>query len=249
MRGQHALWLAAALGAMAAPAPAAAQFEIEKSTTASQQVTMELYNTVRVGDVSFGDAQTEHKIGVDYGAFTIWSVGLGVSFANDRGETVDFRSFDIESRWAILGGETGDAGGFSLAFFSGVEIAQDDDDSELTLGPAFGYDAGALSVLGNTFAVIPLGGGDNDTGFEYAGQVFYDVGSNVALGVQAYGEVPNVLSDTPAAKRQEHFAGPAVSFSFEPEPGREVDVNLGAFIGLTDAAPTAAASINLELGF
>lgn len=239
--------LMAMLATSATAVPAAAQFELIEPTVASQQVTMELQNTVNVGGVALGDDVSEHSIGLNYGAFENLEMGLALKFRSVRGTGVDMQGIEWQNTLALLGGEG--AGGLALAIYSAVGFDTDDsDDLTWVLGPAFGYDAGALELVGNTFFQLPVDDGGK-TGFEYAGSVMYDVSSGVALGVQAYGEVPSFLNETPAVKRQEHFAGPAVSFGFEPEPNREVDVNLGAFVGLTPATPAVGLSANVELGF
>ena len=76
-----------ALGLLLATTPAHAGFEVISPTTASQEVEMELQNTVRVGGVVLGETLSEHEIGVNYGALQTWEVGIAFGIDNVRGQT------------------------------------------------------------------------------------------------------------------------------------------------------------------
>lgn len=240
-----------ALAAMLVAAPAYAQFEIEGATTASQEVEMELQNTLRVGGIAAGDPVSEHSVGVYYGALRSWRIGASFDLVNRRGEQIDLESFTMLSTVAILGGETSSQPEvLDLAFVSEFNFGVGDQSQrDLAIGPAIGLNFDPLSILTNTFFIVPLSDGSDNVGVEYALGAMYAVSDSLEVGFEAHGEVPNAFNETPAIKRQEHFAGPAVAFTFEPEPDREVGVRLGSFFGLTPASPTVGVSANLELGF
>lgn len=232
-------------------APAYAQFEIEDATTESQSVEMELLNTVRVGGIAQGQVTSEHEVGVSYGALRSWEIGIGFQLEKRKGEQLDFNGLVLSSKVAILGGETSSQDELiDLAVFSEFTFAFDDEDDHLlTVGPAVGVNVDPVDVDANVFFEIPVSGDDEKVGLEYALGAMYAVNESLSLGLEAHGEVPNVFNETPAVKRQEHMAGPALSFTFEPEPDREVGVHLGTFVGLTSASPKVGLAANLELGF
>ncbi|MEM7060163.1 MAG: hypothetical protein AAF557_21485 [Pseudomonadota bacterium] len=239
------------LGVLLATGPAFAGFEVEEPTTASQEVEMELVNTVRVGGVSLGDNVSEHEIGVSYGALEFFEIGIAFEIENERGETVSPGGFEIHSKLAIFGGETEPGGQlFDMAIYSEFSFNfDDDDDRTFAVGPIFGFNVDPVTIITNSFFVIPLADDTENTGFEYAVGAMYDVNDSVAVGFEAHGEVDSIFVGAPSLSDQEHYLGPAIQLSFEPEEDREVGLRLGSFFGLTDATADLGLSANLELGF
>lgn len=237
------LSLAAGLALVATNA--SAQFEIEDSTTASQEVRMEILNTIRTGSVATGSDRNSHEFGVKYGALEGWQPTLSFLIGNPTNASMMVHGFRFGSTIAILGGEVSDSA-FSLGFYSEVFYDfQNRNNRTVALGPAMGYEQANWSVELNTFVTIPLNAGD--VGFRYAFGGSYDVTEMVALGAEAHGSVSSVFED-PDVSRDEHVAGPTLRLALDAD-GKDVALRLGTFFGLTDAAPTMAVSANLELGF
>lgn len=239
------------LGILLATGPAFAGFEVESPTTASQEVELELINTVRVGGVVLGESVSEHEVGFRYGAFEGLELGISFEIENDRGETPSTGGFEVSSKLAVAGGELQSGpSSFDMAIYSKFSFDfNDDDDRALSVGPIVGFNFDAVSVVTNGFFVIPLADSSRNTGFEYAVGAMVDVADNVAVGFEAHGEVPSIFAGAPSLGQQEHYIGPALSFSFEPEEDREVGVRIGSFFGLTDTESNVGLSANLELGF
>ena len=237
------LSMAAALALVATTA--SAQFDIEDSKTASQEVTMELINTIRGGNLGRGTDRTSHEIGLKYGALEGWQPQLSFVLVNRVGDSMTMGGFRFGSTIGLLGGEVSDSA-FSLGIYSEVFYDFDNRDRRtVSVGPAMGYDQPNWSVALNAFATIPLN--DGDVGFRYAFGGSYDVSKMIAVGAEAHGTVSSVFED-PDIDRDEHFAGPTVRLAFDAD-GRDVALRVGSFFGLTDASPLIAVSANLELGF
>lgn len=239
------------LGVLMASGPAFAGFEVIKPTTASQEVELELINTVRVGGVVLGEDVSEHEVGLKYGAFQGLQLGIAFEVENVRGESPAPGGFEVSSKLAIFGGEVepGDQL-FDMAIYSEFSFDfNDDDDRAFSVGPILGFNFDPVSVVTNGFFVIPLADDTRNTGFEYAVGAMVDVAQDVAVGFEAHGEVPSVFAGAPPLGSQEHYIGPALAFSFEPEEDREVGVRIGSFFGLTDTTSRVGLSANLELGF
>ena len=241
----------AALGVAMATGSAFAGFEIEKATTASQQVELELNNSVRVGGVTMGSTVSEHEVEVNYGALEFFEIGLGFEIENIRGQGARTGGFEAHTKFAVFGSEPGQPEQFfNMAIYSEFSFSfNDDDDREFSVGPILGFNFDPVHVTTNGFFVIPVGDSNLNTGFTYAVGAMYDVSDNFALGFEAHGEVPSVFAGAPPLSSQEHFIGPALSVKFEPEDDREVGLRLGSFFGLTSATPDVGVSANLELGF
>lgn len=237
------LSMAAAMAMVATTA--SAQFEIEDSTTASQEVTLELINTIRGGDLGRGTDRGVHEFGVKYGALEGWQPTLSFLLINRVGDSMTVGGFRFGSTVGILGGEVSNSA-FSLGLYSEVYYDFNNADARsVSVGPAIGYDQPNWSVALNAFATIPLN--DGDVGFRYAVGGSYDVTEMIAIGAEAYGTISSVFDD-PDIDRDEHVAGPTVRLAFDAD-GRDVALRVGSFFGLTDASPLVAVSANLELGF
>ena len=242
-----------AMGLLLATAPAYAGFEVISPTTASQEVEMELQNTVRVGGVVLGEAVSEHEIGVNYGALEGWQIGMALGIENQRGSNPSVEEIEFSSKIGILGGETSATPQmFDLAIYSQFSFTPGNNGNKgetISVGPVMGFNFDSLTVVTNSFFVLPLGNSTPNTSFEYAVGGMVDVSDGLAVGFEAHGEVPSIFRGGSATNAQEHFIGPAVEVTFEPEEDREVGLRLGSFFGLTNAAPTVGLSANLELGF
>lgn len=240
-----------ALGLMLATVPAFAEFEVISPVTASQEVEMELQNSVRVGGVVLGETVSDHEVGVSYGALQTWQIGIAFGIENNRGSNPSVEEIEFSSKIGILGGETSATPQlFDLAVYTEFAFSPNGNNSEtVAVGPIMGFNFDPVTVVTNSFFVVPVSGGNRNTGFEYAVGGMVDVSDGVAVGFEAHGEVPSVFKGATSTGSQEHFIGPAVALSFEPEEDREVGLRLGSFFGLTKAAPTVGLSANLELGF
>ncbi len=237
------LSIAAAMTLMASTA--SAQFDIEDSTTASQEVKLEILNTIRTGSIPANANRNEHEVGVTYGALEGWAPRLSFLITNPRNGTIGVTGLRFSSVIGILGGEVSDSD-FSLGFYSGVFYDFDNSNNRFVeIGPTIGYKQPDWSVALNTFATIPLN--DGDVGFNYAVGGSYKVTEMFAFGAEAHGTVSSVFEDVDISS-DEHVIGPTMTLALDAE-GKDVALRLGTFFGLTDAAPTMAVSANLELGF
>lgn len=228
----------------------AAAFELEEGTTEENSVEMEISNSVFLGDVDNGDDRSTHEVGVTWGLLHGWSTGLAFELTNEAGGEIAFEGVEWSNTIAILGGET-ERGpeGLTLALFTAFEFEfEESDDVELTIGPAIGIELDPIELTVNPFVTVPLGGG-SDAGFTYALGAYYEVSDDLAVGIEAHGEIEDAFSNAPGLSQQEHFIGPAIAFEIEAEEDREVEFRLGSFFGLTEATPTVGLSLNLELGF
>lgn len=212
---------------------AAAEFEIEGPRTASQQVAMELTNSIRVGDVSSGEVRSEHSIGVNYGAFEYWTTGFAIELENRQGDTFDVGGIEWSNNFQIIGSPEGEIESpFALSLYSSLEFSFDgSQDVEFNVGPAFEYNSGSASFSGNTFFNIPASDGE-EVGLQYAFGTMYSLNESLALGVEAHGEFEGIFESSSDISQQEHFAGPAINYEFELDD-QDVEAHFGAFYGLT----------------
>lgn len=228
---------------------AAAEFEIETPRTASQEVELELTNSIRVGDVNSGQVRSSHKFGVNYGAFQSWTVGFAVEVENRQGDSFDVDGIEWSNNFQIVGSPEGEPTSmFALSIYSAFELDLDgSQDVEFRIGPAFEVLSGAASFTGNTFFNIPASD-DEKVSLQYALGTMYSVSDSLKVGLEAHGEVEQIFDGSSELSDQDHFAGPAVTYDFVLD-GKDVGAHFGAFYGLTDATPTAGLAANLAFGF
>jgi opacity protein-like surface antigen len=228
---------------------AAAEFEIEEPRTASQEVALELTNSIRVGDVSSGQTRSEHSVGVNYGAFEYWTTGFAIELENRQGDSFDLGGIEWSNNFQILGTPEGEPeSAFALSLYSSFEFSFDgSQDVEFNIGPAFEYNSGAVALRGNTFFNIPASD-DEEVGLQYALGTMYALSEDLELGVEAHGDFESIFKGSSDISEQEHFAGPAMNYEFVLD-NSEVEAHFGAFYGLTDATPTVGIAANLEFGF
>ncbi|MEO1492235.1 MAG: hypothetical protein AAFV19_08805 [Pseudomonadota bacterium] len=231
--------------------PALAGFEIQEANTEENAVTLESVNTVFFGDLE-DQIRSSHELTVGWGVVHGYAFEFGFELENPSAddESADFSGLELTNTIALIGEEgfsTSDT--FALALIAGLEFEfEESSDVSLTLGPAIEAELGGVELLSNTFLEIPLGGGEG-LGFSYALGGYYEMTDDVAIGLEAHGEIEEVFDDTPALSEQEHFIGPAVAFEIGLEEDQEVGMRVGTFFGLTDETPTVGLSLNLELEF
>ena len=230
---------------------AAAEFEIKESRTASQEVTLELANTIRVGDVNSGEERTSHEVGVNYGAFEYWTTGFAIEIENEQGSSFDVGGIEWSNNFQIVGTpeDSEVESAFAMSIYSAFEFSLDGSKNiEFTVGPTFEYEAGATTFNANTLFYVPTGDADENVGLKYALGTMYSLNDAMALGIEAHGDFESIFEGSSEISDQEHFAGPAMNYEFELD-NSEVEAKLGAFYGLTEASPTVGIAANLEFGF
>ena len=233
--------------AILAAGNAAAEFEIKESRTASQEVAMELTNSIRVGDVSSGQMRSSHEVGVKYGAFESWTTGFAVELENRQGDTFDVGGIEWSNNFQIVGSREPESP-FAMSIYSALELDLDgSEDVEFTIGPTFEFLSGPATFNANTFFNVPASN-DEKVSLQYALGTMYSLTDNFALGIEAHGEFEAIFDGASSTANEEHFAGPAMDFEFEVDDA-DVGAHFGAFYGLTDATPTLGIAANLEFGF
>lgn len=134
--------------------------------------------------------------------------------------------------------------GFDFGWYTGVDARIDKAETNtLTFGPIlqFGDDKASLTL--NPFLQQTFGPNhDQGTALSYGAMVKREIKEGVAVGIEAYGVIPDIGHGTPLSF-QEHRIGPALYLETEigeKQPGREArkaSLDLGMFVGMTDATP------------
>jgi hypothetical protein len=145
--------------------------------------------------------------------------------------------------------------GFDFGWYSSVDFRiADDQTNTFTFGPIiqFGDDKASLTL--NPFLQQTFGANRQDgIAFAYGVQAKRQIKEGAAIGVEAYGTIPDIGSGTPAAF-QDHRIGPALFLETEigsKKPGKDeppkATLDIGAYFGLTEGSPDLTGRV--KIGF
>lgn len=253
---------AAILGASLWGAASQAQvFETIHPDVVEGGFELEVLNGVILDDVENGEERSVHEIALAYSPTDFWKTTIAVEIANPENEGAVFEAFEWENVFLLPFGESHGAGHGhghdhsqhdvialeAIGIFLGLEVPEEGgiDSGALAVGPVAEIALGPVITVSNLFLEIPFEDGKEE-GLAYAFQAKFPVESWVGVGFEAYGEIENVFVDDVT---HEHFAGPALFTSFDLGRGRILEPRVAVLFGLTDDAPDAVLSVNLELKF
>lgn len=142
----------------------------------------------------------------------------------------------------------------SWGWFTGLDARVDrDETNKIVFGPLikFGDDKLALTLnpqFERTF------GANSDSGmaFTYAVGLKGEVREGFAVGIETVGSIPDI-GDAPGTSFQEHRIGPVLYFDREVSPAREgrsakkLSLEIGGYVGLTEATPDWTGRIKAAL--
>lgn len=226
-----------------------------------------------------------HEIEITGGVTDWWALGVGAEFEEERGEDGTFgdlnlSEIEIENRVEII--PMDDDGGIGAAFFLGYEtaISQGEDEDRVALGALVSAEKGRVSATGNLFLVdvfdireTEIEDGETKIthtpdhwDFEYAWQLKLQKTSKLAIGVEGYGEVPDISDDVAGRNFEKHRVGPVLYLTWkkpalspmdadadgdadEEEEGSTLNMAFGVLFGLNNNTSDIALKWDFEFEF
>jgi len=259
--------LAGLVLATTAAAPAAAQvFEVIHPEVERGAFEFEQLNGFRLDSVETGDERSGHEIALGYAPVSFWMPTLAVEIANPEEEKAEVEALEVENVFVFPFGngahaDHGHGGGYdddddvqgpgyALGFYAALEIPNEGgiDQGAASFGPIGEVRLGLVDVIGNLFVETPFSDGQ-DPGLAYAFSAAAPVGGGFSLGAEAFGDIEEAFGDAPGFEEQEHLLGPAIYTELDLGRGRVLEPRLAALFGLSEAAPDAALSLNIEMKF
>lgn len=142
----------------------------------------------------------------------------------------------------------------SLAWYTGLDLrAHQDETNTLTFGPLIKFGDDALSLTLNPLFTRSFGPNREDgLAFVYAVGLKSALRESLAVGIEAYGTMPDI-GDSPSPNFQDHRIGPVVYIDHDLRPARgderatKLSLEIGALVGLTDAAPDWTGKVKATL--
>lgn len=243
-----ALTLTAPLSLIAAPA-SAQQFDIHAPESRRGSFELEVLNGANIGS-SRGNPdflRNAHETKAVTGITDRWTFELGALVEKPDLDDARFARISLEN---ILVVQPAQKNGLGFAWFAATDISTSEaTHNALVFGPLIQYNAGRAEVLVNTLLHKSFGrGATPGVDLNYIWRAKYEVKHGFAVGAMGYGVVEE-LGASPSFNQQDHRIGPALFFDVPMAKGRDLDISLGTFFGVTSAAPEASVMLNFGIPF
>ncbi|HYM31888.1 MAG TPA: hypothetical protein VEU47_11335 [Candidatus Cybelea sp.] len=230
---------------VAANSPALADFKVRYPTVVERELEIESYSDRSFdGRATKSNAQS-HNFEVGYGVTGWWQPELEVELAKEPQGDLKYNALTLENRFQLLpqGEYWLDLGVFAEYSRARLHDAPD----EMTIGPL------AQKQFGNTLHTLNLlftrqvgQSRENGTFFQYAWQSKWLWKPQLEPGFEVFGD-PGKLGHFGKASDQDHRIGPSLSGGFLlPQGSGKLKYEVGYLIGVTDAAASGVAKLQLE---
>jgi len=242
--------LAAALFvAVAAPAPARADFQVHSPVVTEGEIEIEhngsvifsRNNATRVREESYTNA-------LAYSPTSWWRFEIETELGRERGEPLRCEATTFENIFQLTpqGKYFFDVG----FFFEYSKARRHQDQDTIKLGPIVQKELGLALFTVNAFFERAVSGPDRTgaTAFVPAVQAVYRLHPLFAPGIEYYGEIADI-GDAGRLRDQEHRLGPVATGMWRIEGATKLKYELGYLLPLTHAAHGGALRWKLELEF
>jgi hypothetical protein len=251
VRGTAGAFCIAALIAIL-PAPAfAGTFDIKDPGINKSETEISTNHSFQTGFPANSD-RIRHSFEVTAGySFTEWFVAnLKLDFDRPLGEGTQLSTAGIEGQ--VYFGKLGPA--IMVGWYAGLDArVHRDETNTLTFGPVIKFGDDAISLTLNPLFAQTFGPNHEDgLAFTYAAGLKRSLSETLAIGIEAYGTIPNI-AHSPRSDFQDHRIGPVLYIDRDVRLGRadtkaaKLSLEIGALVGLTDAAPDWTGKINATL--
>ena len=184
-------------------------------------------------------------------AFTSYfKAGIKAGFDTHVGDNTHLSVAGIETQFYL--GKI--APSISWGWFTGLDARiHRDETNTIVFGPLIKFGDAKLALTLNPMFERTFGANsDGGMAFAYAVGLKGEVREGFAVGIEAVGAIPDI-GNAPGASFQEHRIGPVLYFDREVSPAREgrgakkLSLEIGGYVGLTDAAPDWTGRIKAAL--
>ncbi|RTL61741.1 MAG: hypothetical protein EKK41_26765 [Hyphomicrobiales bacterium] len=223
-------------------APCNAQsFDIHAPEVSRGALEGEALSGINLGDPRTGP-RNAHEFKLGYGVSDRWMLEVGALVDKSDGEATRLARLSFESISVLIPVRKE---GLALGWFNSVEVATSEGiHNALITGPLLHWSRGPTSLLVNPFVEKTFGrGAEPGFDFSYIWRGKTEVAHGLALGSMGFGRITNIAGSGPSM--QDHRVGPALFLEAEIEPGRHVEIGIGAFAGIGRDSPDASVMFNV----
>ncbi len=211
-----------------------------------------LTNHASQGGFSNSADQVRHSFELlaAYAPTDYFKPAIKLGFDRPVGETAHLGTVGIEGQFYL--GKL--SPGISIGWFTALDMrAHSDETNTLVFGPLIKFGDDALSLTVNPFLERTFGPNrEEGLTLTYAIGLKAAVREGLALGIEAYGAIPEI-ADPPESHLHEHRIGPVifidhdVTSALQSARPTKLSLEIGAFVGLSDAAPDWTGKIKAAL--
>ena len=249
LRRSRRLYLAACLS-LATSAPVMAQsFDIHAPESRRGSFDVEVLNGANLGSTRGNPdfLRNAHETKAVIGITDRYMLEIGALVERPSFDDTRLARISIEN---ILVVQPPVKHGFGFGWYAASEIRTSEaSHNSVLFGPLIQYNAGKAEFLINP--ILHKTFGQNATpglDLNYIWRAKYEVRHGLGVGAMGYGTIEDIGSG-PAFNQQDHRIGPALFFDVPMDKGRDLDISLGAYFGMTSASPEASVMLNFGIPF
>lgn len=203
------------------------------------------------------------EISAGYAPSEIFKVGAKVNLDQPIDEHLRASTVGIETQVSF-----GKQLGVALGWYTSVDASVNRNETDtVTFGPIVQFGTDKRSLTLNTFFAQTFGANrESGIAFQYAVQTKFEVQDGLAIGVEAYGNLPDIGSGV-GIDFQDHRIGPVLyldgPFGFgrkgskmtagagdkPDDKGPKLSLEIGAFLGMTEATPDLTGKFKATIAF
>ena len=191
-----------------------------------------------------------YELAASYAFTSTFKAGIKAGFDTPLGDNTRVSIVGIEAQ--VYLGKIAPA--ISWAWFTGLDTrVHRDETNTMVFGPLIKFGDDKLALTLNPLFERTFGANsESGLSFAYAVGLKGEVREGFAVGIEAVGSVPDI-GNAPSASFQEHRIGPVLYFDREVSPAREgrsakkLSLEIGGYVGLTEATPDLTGRIKAAL--
>lgn len=186
-----------------------------------------------------------HEAKAVYGISDRWMLEVGALVEKPAIDDTRLARISIENIFVV---QPPVKQGFGFGWYAATEIrTSEDTHNSVLFGPLIQYNAGKAEFLINP--ILHKTYGQNATpglDLQYIWRAKYEVRHGFGVGAMGYGTIDDIGSG-PSFNQQDHRVGPALFFDLPMDKGRDLDVSVGAYFGMTSVSPEASVMLNFGI--
>jgi hypothetical protein len=245
-----ALMLASLIGTTAIPA-VAGPFDIKGPEIEKGETEIATNHVFHSGFPANADrVRHSYELAASHAFTSYFKAGIKAGFDTPLGDSTRLSIAGVETQFYF--GKIAPA--ISWAWFTGLDArVHRDETNAIVFGPLIKFGDDKLALTLNPLFERTFGANsENGLAFAYAVGLKGEVREGLAIGIEAVGSIPDI-ANAPGTSFQEHRIGPVLYIDREVAPAQEgrsakkLSLEIGGYVGLTEATPDLTGRIKAAL--
>jgi hypothetical protein len=245
-----AILIASLIGTAALPA-AAGPFDIKGPEIENGETEIATNHVFHSGFPANADrVRHSYELAASHAFTSYFKAGIKAGFDTPLGDSTRLSIAGVETQFYF--GKIAPA--ISWAWFTGLDArVHRDETNAIVFGPLIKFGDDKLALTLNPLFERTFGtNSESGLAFAYAVGLKSEVREGLAVGIEAVGSIPDI-ANAPGTSFQEHRIGPVLYIDREVAPAREgraakkLSLEIGGYVGLTEATPDVTGRIKAAL--